>query len=74
MAHEELLSQVTSKYLEAKQRKEDYEMYYKLAHTFGILSQERFDRCSRPGKTAGVLHKFLVLEVLVVLTRDAALI
>jgi hypothetical protein len=51
MAHEEVLLRQAWRYIEAKERKQDYETYYTLAHVFGILSQELFDLSGRPGAT-----------------------
>lgn len=62
MAHEERTNRAAFRYLEAKERKLDYEKYYTLTQIFGKLPQELFDRTPRPGK-----YFFLVVVVAVVI-------
>lgn len=66
MGHEEVLCRQAWRFVEAKERKADYELYYTLAHVFGVLSEQAFHRTHRPGElhTTGqyVLSVYVILS------------
>lgn len=50
MAYEDELSGVSAKYLDAKERKVDYDRYYVLATRYGYMTEEEFTADYSPGK------------------------
>lgn len=50
MAYEDDLSRISNKYLDAKERKVDYDRYYILATRYGYFTEEEFKKDLNPGR------------------------